>query len=662
MHSRGMIVCALVLVLGHVSHGLVGYDCAGHALNITSLSLIDIGDCDATSVEPDTEETDLQLLQLSDYDETRVIQCRLEIDRTIYYCGMHSHISAVHNGRRVYLQEINREVCHRLHESGSIDLGKDNFLVGLAPNATAARGVTIAGKIQTDGRCMGTQFSDPYGSWENVIVQASVKISLKDFSAPIKRATNEIILPSGVHCKVPSGHCKDIDGEDAYWEPAPVDDCHFKHYNVLYEGRAIKLSPKKDQTTPIIYTITTQETTFALTKTTELDLCGFRISRTEHPKLFIFETRGKSTFRTRTRAPLNDLDIFTYVNSKFVYVEKHLKTQLTQLYKDLMEQKCTLERQVLLNALSLYSIAPDEMAFRIMKAPGFTAIAAGEVIHLIKCIPINCKLRPTDQCYNELPIVHGNRSAFLLPGSRIITDTATPKDCNELVPSMYKIHDIWYRFLPKPVESLTPPIIQPLTRPKWKYVSPAHLATSGIYTPENLERLREHIMFPVEKPAILSNIARGASGQTLPSGTVKFTTLLDENTIETISKSAGIKIWEHLVTFGSASAGILAIFIILRFIKLIIDTIIHGYALHTVYGWSLHLLGALWSSVTHLLIHIAPSPTPSKEDRTDGEPAGTTAPPTTPTDPPIDKPRALNFFDPEDYTCIRAKLHNVENS
>lgn len=57
-----------------------------------------------------------------------------------------------------------------------------------------------------------------------------------------------------------------------------------------------------------------------------------------------------------------------------------------------MEQKCTLERQVLLNALSLYSIAPDEMAFRIMKAPGFSAIAAGEVIHLIKCIPVDCKV------------------------------------------------------------------------------------------------------------------------------------------------------------------------------------------------------------------------------------------------------------------------------
>lgn len=79
-------------------------------------------------------------------------------------------------------------------------------------------------------------------------------------------------------------------------------------------------------------------------------------------------------------------------------------------------------------------------------------------------------------------------------------------------------------------------------------------------------------MFPVEKPSILENIARGASGQVLPPGTVGLSTLLDEKTIENISRTAGLKIWEHLVTFGSASAGIMAIIIIIRLLKLIIDT------------------------------------------------------------------------------------------
>lgn len=44
-------------------------------------------------------------------------------------------------------------------------------------------------------------------------------------------------------------------------------------------------------------------------------------------------------------------------------MEKHLKTQLTQFYRDIMSQKYALEKQILENALSLASIAPDEMAF-----------------------------------------------------------------------------------------------------------------------------------------------------------------------------------------------------------------------------------------------------------------------------------------------------------
>jgi hypothetical protein len=60
-----------------------------------------------------------------------------------------------------------------------------------------------------------------------------------------------------------------------------------------------------------------------------------------------------------------------------------------------MEQKCALEKQILQNALSLSSIlfALDEMVFRNMKTPGYMVITAGEVIHLIKYVPMECRVR-----------------------------------------------------------------------------------------------------------------------------------------------------------------------------------------------------------------------------------------------------------------------------
>lgn len=108
-----------------------------------------------------------------------------------------------------------------------------------------------------------------------------------------------------------------------------MDSCHFDRYDILYEVMTVKLSPKENSTSPVIYTVTTQNVTFALTRVADFSICGYQLIQTEHPKLFILETQKGRTFRTRSRIVVNNLDIFAYVNSKFVYVEKHIKTQLT---------------------------------------------------------------------------------------------------------------------------------------------------------------------------------------------------------------------------------------------------------------------------------------------------------------------------------------------
>jgi len=91
------------VILFPFASDLIGYDCGGYGLNITTLSLLDIGDCELAEIETDTMEIYVQLLQLFDYDKTKVRQCKVEIDRTIFYCGMHSLTSIVQNARRVYL-------------------------------------------------------------------------------------------------------------------------------------------------------------------------------------------------------------------------------------------------------------------------------------------------------------------------------------------------------------------------------------------------------------------------------------------------------------------------------------------------------------------------------------------------------------------------------
>lgn len=78
---------------------------------------------------------------------------------------------------------------------------------------------------------------------------------------------------------------------------------------------------------------------------------------------------------------------------------------------------------------------------------------------------------------------------------------------------------------------------------------------------------------------MINTIARETMGGTIPAGSISFTNLLDEDSLERIAESVGKRVWKEFITFDSASVGILAIFIIIRMAKLVIYIIIHSYAL-----------------------------------------------------------------------------------
>lgn len=602
-----MLIVLAILYLP-CAYSLIGYDCGGAHLNVTTISLLGTGDCDLNIKQPNVTDVNIQLLQFSQYSTVDVIQCKVEISRTIYHCGMHSHISAVYNGYAEYIHETGYTTCLRMQHEGVLNLGGGSYIKELKPNRITTRSVTLHGVIRNDGTCEGSQYSDEYGTWDAVVVQAVVRITLKTERASVQAERDKIILKTGTVCTFSESYCLDSENGYSYWKPFPVTKCVFGQYTVLYEGPATKITGESNQETPIIYSLTTKETTFSLMQSGEETLCGYTLLRTEHPKLFILETGRGKAFAEKGTLSTDQMDLFSYVNSKFVYVERHLRTQMTNLYHDIIRQKCNLEKEVIQNTLGLATIVPDEFAFRLMKGPGFMAIMAGELIHIIKCIPVEVTIRKSPYCHNELPVTFLNGSYFLTPKSRILTKIGTERECNPLLPVGYRIENTWIKLNPNPEEILPAQELRPMTTLTWKYLTPEHLATSGIYSAKDLEKLRDYIMFPAERPALLDTIARGAGGHPIHTGAISMHHLLDEDSINKIVDNTASRLWKGFVTFGSATAGVFGIFVIIRIVKLIIDTAIHGYALYTIYGWSLHLLGALWSSITHLLVHLAQRP------------------------------------------------------
>ena len=206
---------------------------------------------------------------------------------------------------------------------------------------------------------------------------------------------------------------------------------------------------------------------------------------------------------------------------------------------------------------------------------------------------------------------------YLTPKTHVIVNSGNPVDCNPLIPVVYRVKGGWISLTPQPSIVLPPQTLEPMVQPTWTYREIEHLAESGIYSENDLSRLRDHIMFPMEQPALINSFAKAATGHRIPHSGITISNLLDEDALSKIASSAGERIWGGFLTFGTASAGILGVWIVFKAIKLLIDTIIHGYTLHSIYGWSLHLLGAVCSSITHLLLYLGkraeskrpPSPT-----------------------------------------------------
>ena len=79
---------------------------------------------------------------------------------------------------------------------------------------------------------------------------------------------------------------------------------------------------------------------------------------------------------------------------------------MNKLYRDLLMQKCELEKDVIRNTLSLAVSSPEMSGYLLTKKPGSLVFLAGEAFHLSKCITVPVIFRPTTECYQELPVTY----------------------------------------------------------------------------------------------------------------------------------------------------------------------------------------------------------------------------------------------------------------
>ena len=92
---------------------------------------------------------------------------------------MFSHLGPVENGLQEYLYEVSAEQCKFIHETGIFKYDNSHTIADIRVKETKTVGIDLAGKV-TGRSCSGETYADSYGSWDKVLVQGIIKITLTE--------------------------------------------------------------------------------------------------------------------------------------------------------------------------------------------------------------------------------------------------------------------------------------------------------------------------------------------------------------------------------------------------------------------------------------------------------------------------------------------------
>jgi hypothetical protein len=296
----------------------------------------------------------------------------------------------------------------------------------------------------------------------------------------------------------------------------------------------------------------------------------------------------------------SNLDMFTYVNSKFIFLERHIRTQMETLHKEIMTQKYNLRRELYETQLAVGINHPDEFVKLFMKKEGYTALKAGEVVHIIQCQAVEVSFRGIKgECYDDLPVNYNNNSMFMTSGNRILKSVGKPIKCSDILPSMYQLNGKLYGVYHILVEMPSPGIFNPETADEWKYSPINSLITTGIYTYQDITNFNKMVLFQLDGRSIMETVAHRAgygNQAQINQGLILDDMVSEEKIFKTVGnwwkKGTG-----YLNSFGTFSAGFIGIYWIFKIPEWAFDTFYLGSILFDLHGFSWRLIAGFWDSL-----------------------------------------------------------------
>lgn len=273
------------------------------------------------------------------------------------------------------------------------------------------------------------------------------------------------------------------------------------------------------------------------------------------------------------------------------------------MFSQTIHRRCLLHREILKNRLLLAPLTPNSVASIVKNQLGYVAKVSGEVMYIMKCLPIAVEVRRENNCYVELPVTVNNKSYFMSPVTRILQEHAIEIECNSIIPAMYYLDNKWIGFEPRPVQGMTPQVLTVDTEDPFIFQSIKELGSGGLYTYKEIKKAQDAMLFNSERDALSNIIVRKMAGQNVESQGYSSLTLFNKEELEEIANSTIKKLYGYFTILGEWTSGILGIYFIFRAIKYLVEIFLNAVALHKLGGCSFHLLASFWDTLTLFVLH-----------------------------------------------------------
>lgn len=585
-------------------NGIIAYDCSSASANVSTYSLNKVDPCIITKQDVLTTEHTIIVLQKAERVKVNVQQCKLTIDRRMQHCGMHSHTSEVSNSYSHIVHSFSNTECKEAIQTGRLRLYNHIFISELKVNTTYKGEKIVVGQVESNN-CQGGTYATSEQHWDAVLVFYKYTILLQEYETTANVESNTIKLTNGLMCTYTDQFCLDAEEGYSYWNIDSSSTCEQKDYEVIYTGLANKTIIQGDNHYNLgpLYTAHVGTNMFTIRAKEPTHVCSYPGFSTDHNRVFVVETTLKMNPFTMKVQQNSNLDLLTYFNSKIAFMEHHNKEQMISMYVHLMNEICHVEKSLLETHLILARINPSEFVSKLMKGPGYAAVIAGEVIHVIHCVPVYVTLHISDRCYQEIPVNYQNGVKYVAPVTRVIQQSGTEINCAPLLMGKFQFSNRWYTVDKELRDTSAPLMLGSSVKDDWTYASLGDVMNSGLYDETAIERMKSLIYDQSNQRTISNVVHRTISGDHPDKQTVNFGHLFEDADV----KSQFKKIWMDVIYWTTIVANIASstfgFYIIGKVIKFVVDTAVHCKILTDIYGMSWKLLACFWDSLTALLEH-----------------------------------------------------------